>query len=171
MTEAIAAPAPTDRRTLYPDVGASEKIMAAASPIFQPPRSAKLHENRRNERKTRVFVLNNFIASSPSLLRARRFEAPSARPRDPEGDGFQAWAEKGEAGSGAHATTQAVALVYSPRCSSQVSRVLCDLLRHFGSPHILRTMRAFLDRKQIIFFSLCQIRFGFFFPNWIFFNR
>ena len=58
------------------------------------------------------------MASSPSLLRARRFEAPSAHPRDLGSDGFLALTArrhqmKGEADGGAHATTQAVAPVLS----------------------------------------------------------
>ena len=40
------------------------------------------------------YSLKTLIASSPSLLGEQRFEAPSAHPRYPRGDGFLAWASK-----------------------------------------------------------------------------
>ena len=94
---AIAAPTPTDHRTSYPGSSTYKNIIAAAIPIFLPARSAKPHDNRPNETK-KEYSLKSSIASSPSLLHARRFEAPSAHPRDPGSDGFLGWAAKREEG-------------------------------------------------------------------------
>ena len=52
-TGAPAAPTRTDHSTSYPGGGASKKVMAVASPIFQPARSPKQHENREIDRKYR----------------------------------------------------------------------------------------------------------------------
>ena len=81
-TGAIAALTPTYHGKSYPRGGASRIVMAVTIPFFQPARSAKLHENRPNEPKTRLSFKNS-IASSLSLLSARRFEVLSANPRDP----------------------------------------------------------------------------------------
>ena len=80
-------------RTSYPGGGASKTIMAAAFPIFRRPRVAKSQENRPNAPK-HEYSLKSSIASSPSLFRERRFEAPSANPRDPGCDGFLVWPAK-----------------------------------------------------------------------------
>ena len=136
MTEAInrkpqrvatgaAAPTPTDHSTAYPVGGASEKNMAIASPISQSarPNSTRTERSTKNTEDT----LKTSTAASASLFRAWRFRAPStAHPRDPESDSFLSVAfaaKKKEAGGGAHATTYAVALVYSSRCLSTGSCV------------------------------------------------
>ena len=45
-TEATAVPRPTGHSTAYAGGGASKKIMAVASPIFQAARSVNRHEYR-----------------------------------------------------------------------------------------------------------------------------
>ena len=86
-TGATVAPTPADRRILYPSGVASKNIMAAAIPTFQPPRPAKPHENRNGYK----LEFDTGIYLSPSLLRAPRFEALSAHPRDPGRNGFLTW--------------------------------------------------------------------------------
>ena len=124
-TGALAAPTPTDHRTSYPCGGAS-KDHGGRDAIF--PTSSLGQATRRptqRAKKTR-YALNGSIASSPSLLCARRFGAPFAHPRDPEGDNFLSWTTKKEEAVGsAHATPQAVALVYPRRCSSAGRCVTC----------------------------------------------
>ena len=93
-------------RKSHPGGGASQNIMAAAIPIFQPARSTEPHENpvaphkiswrprfqffNRLARPSRTktdptsqkheYSLKSSIASSTSQLRARRLEAPPTRP-------------------------------------------------------------------------------------------
>ena len=52
-TGATAAPTDTDYSTAYPDGGSSKKIMAVASTIFPPARSAKRDENQAIDPKHR----------------------------------------------------------------------------------------------------------------------
>ena len=129
-TGAPAAPTPTDHSTAYPGGGASKNIMAVASPNFQRAQSPEQHENRGIDPKHRGYTLKTLMAAPPSLFRGWHFRAPSAHPRDPESDGFLAYAakKKVEAGDGAHATTHAVALVYSRRCLSAGRCVTCCVI-------------------------------------------
>ena len=52
-TGATAAPTGTDHSTAYPGGGSSAKIMAVASTIFLPARSAKRDENQAIDAKQR----------------------------------------------------------------------------------------------------------------------
>ena len=148
LTRAIAAPTPTDLRTSYPGRGASRKIMAAVIQIFQPALSAKPKENRHK----------SSIACSPSLLPARRLEAPSAHPR---GDCFLASSARkiGEAGGGAHATTQTAARLLS---SVFVSRA-CVTCGAFPISHIQLAKLSFdeypcwsISQLKCIFSFFCM---------------
>ena len=130
MTTGVpAAPTLTDHSTAFPGGGASIKFMAVASPTFQPSRSPKQHENRGIDPKHED-MLKTSIAVPPALFRGCHFRALSSHPRDPESESFLASAarEKKVAGGGAHATTHAVALVYSRRCLSAGRCVTCCVI-------------------------------------------
>ena len=112
LTGAIATPTPTAHRTSYLGGGASDIIMAAASPMFRPARSGKYHEHLTNEPKNAGYARDLDISASPLLFRTCPMRAPSALPRYPERDTFLLCATKKKKNvGGAYATTQTFAMV------------------------------------------------------------
>ena len=126
-TGAIAAPTPTDHSISYPGRGASKIIMAAASPIFRPARSANNHENLANEQKTED-TLETSIAASPLLFRTWRLRASSAHPRHPESDSFLSCATKKKKRLAAARTRQRKPSLSSTRVAV-FGWALCDAVR------------------------------------------
>ena len=68
-TEATAVPRPTGHSTAYAGGGASKKIMAVASPFFQPVRSVKRHENRGIDPKRRGYAQEIDSCTAVAVLR------------------------------------------------------------------------------------------------------
>ena len=109
-TGATAAPTDTYHSTAYPGGGSSEKIMAVASTIFPPARSAKRDENQAIGPKDSVKsqdVDSCIAVADPCVV------GSSAHSREAETDCFLACAaqKKREDVGGEHATMHAVALI------------------------------------------------------------
>ena len=103
---------------------ALQKISWPRHPFFnqlaRPSRTKTDPTSQKHE-----YLFKSSIASSPSLLRVRRFDTPSAHPRDPGGGGFLASDGQRKERLAADAPPQAVALVYPRRCSLAGRCVTC----------------------------------------------
>ena len=110
-----------------------KKIMAVASAILLPARSANCHDNQAKLPKAQRAV-HTMIAASPSLFRARRFWASSTHRREAEGDSLLACAAKTKRRLAAGRTRPARTRPCTPSFSSTmivvVSRVLREMLRY-----------------------------------------
>ena len=108
-TGVTAVPTPTDNIAAYPGGDASKQIIVVASPIFQPARSVKRHENRVIDRKYGGYT-QDFDSCIAVAVPRVVFWGPS----NPDSDSFLACAAQNfnDAGGGAHAATHAFALVY-----------------------------------------------------------
>ena len=113
-TGAIAAPMPTDHSTSHPGGGASKNSRRPQAHFFGLLDRPTITKTKQTSEKTENMLVT-LIATSPLMFQARSLRAPSAHPRDPESDSFLSCATKKK---DAHATTQAVALIYARRCLS-----------------------------------------------------
>ena len=167
-TGAIATPTPADHRIPYLAVLAENISWRPQSQFFnhvaRPSRTKTGPTSQKHE-----YSLKGSLASSTSLLRARRFWASFAHPRDPEGDSFLAWAAKAKQRLAAARTRR-----HKPSLSSTlggVSRALCDL-PCFSISHTFEEQCALSSIGNKYFFVAKYN------PNWkndyrvdIFFNR
>ena len=132
-TGATAALMATDHSAAYHGGGASNKIMAVASPIQPPGRSAKCHDNQAKRPKTQRIAQDLDDSRIAVAFPCGAFLASSAHPREAEIDRFLACAAK---------TKQRLAAARTRPCTPSLSSAIVVVSR------VLRDSLRYSDRKK-----------------------